>query len=276
MPGDELAFAGFDVRVLDGILFGVDLPAAGALVGVGDDRGLLALDVPHCGLEPLRYVYKGRGAAHAGREHDPVQEPRPHLAPRPVLHPVRRVPRAVGGEAVVLLELHDATGCCGVGLGTAGLGPLLERGESFRVLGGADDGCDLPRAQPPGDHQAGVAGGLGDGRSGLLHDGERPGQPSAGLVDQAPGGPARPARRPGLAEAIESQTRALRELSRRALPDSDPGEQPSPIQATRAQWRRQAAATEAAALRRVRAERAARQAGTAAAVPQPAELRTTA
>src|SRR5690606_5453855 len=107
---------------------------------------------------------------------------------RPVLHPVRRVPRAVGGEAVVLLELHDGTGGCGVGLGAAGLGPLLERGERLGVVGGADDGGDLPRAQPSGDHQAGVAGGLGDGGGGLLHDGECPGQPSAGLVDQAPGG----------------------------------------------------------------------------------------
>lgn len=63
-----------------------------------------------------------------------------------------------------------------------------------------------------------------------------------------------------IAEAIESQTRALRELSRRAFPDPDPGDQPSPIEAARAQRRREAAATEAAALRRARAERAQRKA----------------
>ncbi|MGQ7754841.1 hypothetical protein ACUN29_41570 (plasmid) [Streptomyces sp. WC2508] len=43
-----------------------------------------------------------------------------------------------------------------------------------------------------------------------------------------------------------------------------------------AQRRRQAVATEAAALRRARSERAAREAGTTAIVPQPAALRTTA
>ncbi|WDM16457.1 DUF721 domain-containing protein [Streptomyces lavenduligriseus] len=81
---------------------------------------------------------------------------------------------------------------------------------------------------------------------------------------------------PAIAEAIESQTRALRQLSRLAFPDPNPEDQPSPIEAARAQRRRQAAATEAAALRRARAERAARRAGTAAAVPQSPELRTTA
>lgn len=59
---------------------------------------------------------------------------------------------------------------------------------------------------------------------------------------------------PAITEAIESQTRALRQLSRRAFPDPDPGDRPSPIDAARAQ-RRQAAATEAAALRRARTER---------------------
>ncbi|WP_243762152.1 DciA family protein [Streptomyces sp. Tu 3180] len=58
---------------------------------------------------------------------------------------------------------------------------------------------------------------------------------------------------PAIAEAIESQTRALRQLSRHAFPD--PGDRPSPIEAARAQHRRQAAATEAAALRRARTER---------------------
>ncbi|WP_244406088.1 DciA family protein [Streptomyces sp. DSM 40868] len=72
---------------------------------------------------------------------------------------------------------------------------------------------------------------------------------------------------PAIAEAIESQTRALRQLSRLAFPDPNPEDQPSPIEAARAQRRRQAAATEAAALRRARAERAARRAGAAAAQP---------
>ncbi|MFJ3213843.1 hypothetical protein [Streptomyces flaveolus] len=79
---------------------------------------------------------------------------------------------------------------------------------------------------------------------------------------------------PVIQEAIESQTRALRELSRRAFPD--PGTEPSPIDAARAQRRRQVAATEAAALRRARTERATRQASTDATEPQPTELRTTA
>lgn len=90
---------------------------------------------------------------------------------------------------------------------------------------------------------------------------------------------ARPARHvdPAIAAAIESQTRALRELSQRAFPDPPPGEQPSPIETARARRRRQVAATQTAALRRARAERAARQAGTTtAAAPQPPRLRTTA
>jgi predicted nucleic acid-binding Zn ribbon protein len=83
---------------------------------------------------------------------------------------------------------------------------------------------------------------------------------------------------PGIAEAVERQNRAMRELSRRAFPEPDvvPDDAPAPIEQARAQRRRQAAATEAAALRRARAERAAREAGTAAAVPQPTALRTTA
>ncbi|MEV5432739.1 DciA family protein [Streptomyces sp. NPDC052701] len=60
---------------------------------------------------------------------------------------------------------------------------------------------------------------------------------------------------PAIAEAIESQTRALRQLSRHAFPDPDPGDQPSPIEAAQAQHRRQTAATEAAALHRARTER---------------------
>ncbi|MEV6123058.1 DUF721 domain-containing protein [Streptomyces sp. NPDC052077] len=62
---------------------------------------------------------------------------------------------------------------------------------------------------------------------------------------------------PGIAEAMERQTRAMRELSRRAFPEPDiaPDDAPAPIEQARLQRRRQAAATEAAALRRARAER---------------------
>ncbi|WP_411152627.1 DciA family protein [Streptomyces sp. A30] len=72
-----------------------------------------------------------------------------------------------------------------------------------------------------------------------------------------------PARRvdPGIAEAVERQTRAMRELSRRAFPDPEVSsqEQPAPLDAVRLQRRREAEATRALALRRARAERAARQ-----------------
>ncbi|WP_055606699.1 DciA family protein [Streptomyces prasinus] len=64
---------------------------------------------------------------------------------------------------------------------------------------------------------------------------------------------------PGIAEAVERQTAAMRELSRRAFPEADvvaPDDALASIEATRAQRRRQAAATEAAALRRARAEKA--------------------
>jgi hypothetical protein len=89
---------------------------------------------------------------------------------------------------------------------------------------------------------------------------------------------ARPSRvDPDIAEAVERQTAAMRELSRRAFPEPDvpADDAPAPIDAARAQRRRQAAATEAAALRRGRQERAAREAGTPAVGPPPA-LRTTA
>ena len=61
-----------------------------------------------------------------------------------------------------------------------------------------------------------------------------------------------------IAEAVERQTAAMRELSRRAFPEPDvvPDDVPTSIGQARAQHRRQAAATEAAALRRARAERA--------------------
>lgn len=61
---------------------------------------------------------------------------------------------------------------------------------------------------------------------------------------------------PAIAEAVERQTAAMRELSRRAFPEPD--DAPASIEVSRAQ-RRQAAATEAAALRRARAEKAGRQ-----------------
>lgn len=71
---------------------------------------------------------------------------------------------------------------------------------------------------------------------------------------------------PGIAEAVERQNRAMRELSRRAFPEppSVPDDAPAPIEQARLQRRRQAAATEAAALRRARAEKAGRE----VAVPQ--------
>lgn len=64
--------------------------------------------------------------------------------------------------------------------------------------------------------------------------------------------------RSGVTETIERQNRTMRELSRRAFPEPDvlADDMLAPIKQTRAQRRRQAAATEAAALRRARAERA--------------------
>ncbi|MEU9189499.1 DUF721 domain-containing protein [Streptomyces sp. NPDC048484] len=66
---------------------------------------------------------------------------------------------------------------------------------------------------------------------------------------------------PGIAQAVERQNRAMRELSRRAFPEPPavPDDAPAPIDQARAQRRRQAAATEAAALRRARDERAGRE-----------------
>jgi hypothetical protein len=78
---------------------------------------------------------------------------------------------------------------------------------------------------------------------------------------------------PGIAEAVERQNRAMRELSRRAFPDPEtvPDDAPASIEATRAQRRRQAAATEAAALRRARADRTGR-----SSAQQPSTVRRTA
>ncbi|GAA1316269.1 hypothetical protein GCM10009647_044980 [Streptomyces sanglieri] len=58
-------------------------------------------------------------------------------------------------------------------------------------------------------------------------------------------------------QAVERQTAALRELSRRAFPEPSavPDDAPAPIEQARAQCRHQTAATEAAALRRARAEK---------------------
>ncbi|GAA2500608.1 hypothetical protein GCM10010406_41390 [Streptomyces thermolineatus] len=84
---------------------------------------------------------------------------------------------------------------------------------------------------------------------------------------------------PSVAEAAERQSQAMRELSRRAFPETDvvvPEDAPAPIEQARTERRRQADASHAAALRRARAERAAREAGTAAAVEQTAPLGRTA
>lgn len=84
---------------------------------------------------------------------------------------------------------------------------------------------------------------------------------------------------PGIAEALERQNRAMRELSRKAFPETGvvPDDAPAPIEQARTQRRREADVSHAAALRRARAERAAREAGTVAAVtPQRAPLRTSA
>lgn len=83
---------------------------------------------------------------------------------------------------------------------------------------------------------------------------------------------------PSIAEAVERQTAAMRELPRRAFPEPDavPDDAPAPIEQARTERRRQADVSHAAAVRRARGERVACQAGTATAAPQPAELRTTA
>ncbi|MEW2373421.1 DciA family protein [Streptomyces sp. NPDC006656] len=74
---------------------------------------------------------------------------------------------------------------------------------------------------------------------------------------------------PGIAEAVERQTAAMRELSRLAFPETDvavPDDAPTPIEQARTERRRQADASHAAALRRARAERAG---SIAPSVPHP-------
>jgi hypothetical protein len=77
---------------------------------------------------------------------------------------------------------------------------------------------------------------------------------------------------PSIAEAVERQTAAMRALSLRAFPEPLADAQSAPIEQARIERRRQAGISHAAALRRARAERAAREAGTAAVLPQPARL----
>ncbi|MEV6810432.1 DUF721 domain-containing protein [Streptomyces sp. NPDC051132] len=66
---------------------------------------------------------------------------------------------------------------------------------------------------------------------------------------------------PAIVEAVERQTAAMHELSRRAFPGPDvvSDDVTAPIEQARLEGRRHAVATEAAALRRARAERAARE-----------------
>ncbi|MGW6880201.1 DUF721 domain-containing protein [Streptomyces goshikiensis] len=74
---------------------------------------------------------------------------------------------------------------------------------------------------------------------------------------------------PAIAEAVERQTAAMRELSQRAFPEPDvvADDAPAPIEQARAERRRQADASRAAALHRARAERAQRT-GAAVILPQ--------
>jgi signal peptidase I len=121
VPGDQLPFTDLHVGVFDGVGFGVDLPAARALVGVRDDRRLLTLHVAHRGLKPLRHVYEGEGAPDPGGEHQAVQEAGRGFGAGPVLDPVGGVPGGVGGETVVLLDLDHGPGGGRVGFGPAGV-----------------------------------------------------------------------------------------------------------------------------------------------------------
>ncbi|MFF9497252.1 hypothetical protein [Streptomyces flaveolus] len=83
---------------------------------------------------------------------------------------------------------------------------------------------------------------------------------------------------PSIAEAVERQAAAMRALSLRAFLEPEPvaDDQPAPIEQARIERRHQADVSHAAALRRAREERAAREAGTAAVVPQSTPLGRTA
>ncbi|MEU5443717.1 MULTISPECIES: DciA family protein [Streptomyces] len=82
---------------------------------------------------------------------------------------------------------------------------------------------------------------------------------------------------PAIADAVERQAAAMRELSLRAFPEPDnvPDDAPTPFDATRSERSRQAEVSRAAALCRARQERAARESVTPS-LPEPAALRTTA
>ncbi|MFD7095799.1 DciA family protein [Streptomyces xanthophaeus] len=83
---------------------------------------------------------------------------------------------------------------------------------------------------------------------------------------------------PGIAQAVQRQNTVLRELSRRAFPETDavtPDDAPTQFDAARSERRCQAEVSRAAALRRARAERAQRN-GAAITLPQAAPLRPTA
>ncbi|MFI5987496.1 DUF721 domain-containing protein [Streptomyces sp. NPDC051555] len=82
---------------------------------------------------------------------------------------------------------------------------------------------------------------------------------------------------PHIAEAVERQNRALRELSRQAFPEPDatPADALAPIDGAVLQQRREFTATETAALHRARAERAQRS-GATVILPGSTPLRSTA
>ncbi|MCY0955044.1 DciA family protein [Streptomyces sp. H27-S2] len=84
---------------------------------------------------------------------------------------------------------------------------------------------------------------------------------------------------PGIAQAVQRQNTVLRELSRRAFPETDavaPDDAPTQFDAARSERRRQAEVSRAAALRRARAERAQRNGAAVILTQQSAPLRSTA
>ncbi|MEW2070979.1 hypothetical protein AB0917_28750, partial [Streptomyces sp. NPDC007346] len=89
---------------------------------------------------------------------------------------------------------------------------------------------------------------------------------AGGLPPRDRGAPLGRSAVPDIAQAVERQNQAMRELSRRAFPEPPmvPDDAPAPIDQARIQRRRQAAATEAGALRRARDEKGGRD----VAVPQ--------